>query len=141
MKLDWAEVKAALRAVQELTCPNRAEFARRMGVHRNSVDRILDTTSEPSLDTVIAWLLAARVQPSVFMRRFDMPVTPAVTLPPQTGVHVGSPLAPFAPDDAELLLRIGTMLTAAAQLVIAGAAPEDAGAAPPAPRKRHGKHD
>lgn len=133
--IDWPALRESLREVLERTCPNRAEFARRMGVHRNTVDRVLDGEREPSLDTLVAWLRAGRVQPSVWFSRFDEPVTLAVTPAGDAGAH-----GPITSDDAALLLRFGAILTAAAQLALAGPAPDPSPARPPAPRGGHGDH-
>lgn len=142
MSIDLNQLRSELRTVQEAVCPNRAEFARRMGVHRNTVDRVLTGDGTMTVDTLLAWLDVAKVRPSVFFAAVEgVPaVTAPVTPPPQTGSHVG-PLAPSTTTEAQILLRLGAMLTAAAQMVIAGAPLTDSPAPPPAPGQRDGQHD
>lgn len=140
MSIDLNQLRSELRTVQEAVCPNRAEFARRMGVHRNTVDRVLTGDGTMTVDTLLAWLDVAKVRPSVFFAAVEgVPaVTAPVTPPPQTGSHV---LAPSTTTEAQILLRLGAMLTAAAQMVIAGAPLTDPPAPPPAPGQRDGQHD
>lgn len=142
MSIDPERLRSELRTVQEAVCPNRAEFARRMGVHRNTVDRVLNGDRSMTVDTLLAWLAAARMSPSVFFANVEglEVVTAPVIPPPQTGSHVG-PLAPSTTTEAQILLRLGAMLTAAAQMVIAGAPLTDPAAPPPAPGQRDGQHD